>query len=101
MRGVWAAKGLVDVVGVENVASSLDLVAVPLTFVNDLFASELVALEHLDGVDVRDLQVVSRHSVLQQARGEHHTVPTEPELGFVLTVHVDLVSGAFVLDSAD
>ena len=46
----------------------------------------MVLLDHLVEENVINLDVVSRYSVVQEVRGEHHSVSLEPELGAILVV---------------
>ena len=63
----------------------------------DLAAGALVLLQHFDGENVIDLNVVRREPVVEEVGREHHIVASVPELGVVLLVklkHVALADEA-------
>ena len=72
----------------------LDLVALSVAIREDLLASGLISLHHLNCEDVIDLNVMSRDAVVQEVRGEHHVVSLVPELGVVLVVKVQDIASA-------
>lgn len=79
---------LIHVVRVCDILSVLDLVGLSVALAKDFLAGDLIALHHFDGEDVVDLNIVSRQSVVQEVRGEHHVVALEPELWVVLVVEL-------------
>ena len=89
---------LVDVVGVRDVPSSLDLLGRLVSLGKQFLSGHDVLLQHLAEEDVVDLDVMCRHPVVQETGWEHHVVPVEPKVGAVLVVESVLVS--LVLESA-
>lgn len=89
---VVGSEGLVDVVRVCDVLGTLDLIGLSIALREDLLAGNLVALHHLDGEDVVDLDVMGRDAVVQEVRREHHVVSLVPELGVILVIELQDVS---------
>lgn len=89
---VVRAERFVDVVRICDVASSLLLIAALLSFGEHFFSCDLVSLDHLDGENVIDFNVMGRDTVVQEVGWEHHIVPLVPELWVVLRVELKGVS---------
>lgn len=68
---------------------------------DDFLACDLIAFHHLDGEDVVDLDVMSRDTVVQEVRGEHHVVSLVPELGVVLVIELQDIARADEPESRD
>eukprot|EP00352_Strombidinopsis_acuminata_P005119 CAMPEP_0176360624 /NCGR_PEP_ID=MMETSP0126-20121128/17210_1 /TAXON_ID=141414 ORGANISM="Strombidinopsis acuminatum, Strain SPMC142" /NCGR_SAMPLE_ID=MMETSP0126 /ASSEMBLY_ACC=CAM_ASM_000229 /LENGTH=168 /DNA_ID=CAMNT_0017715919 /DNA_START=41 /DNA_END=547 /DNA_ORIENTATION=- len=94
-------QGLVDVVGVCGVQGSLGTIVVGISLSENFLADVLVLANHLNRENVVDFNPVSRDSVLQEARGEHHVVTSKPELGVILAVEIHNVTGADETESAE
>ena len=86
------AHSLVDIVGVGGVPCESLLWSAGLSLLEDFSASPLVSLEHLNGEDVVDLNVMGREAVLEEAWWEHHVVSGVPELWLILVVELEHVS---------
>ena len=89
---VVSAERLIHVVGVGDILSVLNLIGLSVALSEDLLAGNLIALHHLNGENVVDLDVVRRDAVVQEVRGEHHVVSLVPELRVVLVVELEDVS---------
>ena len=72
-----------------------------ITLGKNFLADGLVFANHLNGENVVDFNPVSRDSVLQEARGEHHVVTSKPELGVILTVKVHNITGTDETESSE
>ena len=90
---VVSVHGLVDVVGVGGVTSSLFLVGVSVSFGEDFTTSYLVFFDHLHCENVVDLDVMRRNTVVQEVGREHHVVARVPELWVILAVEVEHIAG--------
>lgn len=90
---VWA-EWLVDVVRVAGVAGESVLWRGGLSLGQDLLASSVVPLEHLNGEDVVDLNEMGTEAVVQEVWWEHHVVSGEPKLWLILVVELEHVAGA-------
>ena len=88
---VVSAERLIHVVGVGDILSVLNLIGLSVALGEDLLAGHLIALHHLNGENVVDLDVVRRDAVVQEVRGEHHVVALVPELRVVLVVELEHV----------
>ena len=82
VRSEW----LPDIVGVGGVLCGTFFLSACVSLGQDLTTGSLVLLHHLNGEDVIDLDVVSRHAVVQEVRWEHHIVTSIPELRLILLV---------------
>lgn len=89
---IVSTEGLINVVGVGDVLSVLDLVGLSITFRDDLLAGNLIAFHHLNSEDVVNLNVMSRDAVVQEVRREHHVVSLVPELRVVLVIELKHIS---------
>jgi len=79
----------------------LDLIGLAFTVSKDFLAGALIALHHLDGEDVVDLDVMGRDAVVQETGREHHVVPCIPELWVVLVVELHDITRADEPESRD
>jgi len=83
-----------DVHGVSSISRTSfhlgDLVSIS----EDFSSSNLIFLNHLYSENVVDFNVMSRDSVVEEVRREHHVVTGEPELGSVLMVEVHNISSS-------
>ena len=82
-----------NVVRVGSVSGASLISRHHVSFSKNLSSSDLVLLDHLDGEDVIDFDVMSRDHVVEEVRGEHHVVSAEPELRSVLVVEEHDVAG--------
>ena len=84
-------EGLVDVVGVQDILSSLFLSRVSVALVQNLLSCVNILLKHLREVDLVDFDVMSRYALVQETRREHHIVSIEPELSPILRIEDSLL----------
>ena len=89
---VILAEWLPNVVGVSCVLVGAFLSCASVSLSEDLPTSDLVLLDHLNGEDVIDLNVMGRDAVMKEVGWEHHVVSIEPEFSSVLRVESVLVS---------
>ena len=90
-----------NIVGVGDVQSSLLEIRVLFSLIENFLSGGLILLEHLNGEDVVDLDIMSRDSVVQETGWEHHVVSGVPELWVVLVVEGHVVSDATETESGD
>ena len=92
---------LINVVSVRRVAGQTLLRRASLSLIDDLLANTDILLHHLDAVDMVNLNEMSRETVVEEVRWEHHTVASVPELGLILLVEVHDFTAACESESAE
>ena len=86
------AKRLPDIVRIESILGSTLFLGAGISLSEHFPTSEVVFLEHFDSKNVIDLDIVSRHTVLQEVRGEHHAITCIPEFRLVLLMECENVT---------
>ena len=81
-------KWLINIIGIGNIFSSLDLFTMKISFSENFFSSNDIFLNLLHKEYIIDFNKVSRHSIVQKAWWEHHVVSFEPELDSILRVEL-------------
>ena len=89
---VVGTKWLIHIVRVAAVSGESLLWSGGFSLGEDLSAGGLVPLEHLDGIDMVDLNVMGGETVVEEVGWEHHVVSSIPELWLVLQVESEHIS---------
>ena len=98
---VILAEWLPNVVGVSCVLVGAFLSCASVSLSEDLSTSDLVLLDHLNGEDVIDLNVMGRDAVMKEVGWEHHVVTGIPELWLILLVEGKYVTGSDEAESTE
>ena len=98
---VILAEWLPNVVGVSCVLVGAFLSCASVSLSEDLSTSDLVLLDHLNGEDVIDLNVMGRDAVMKEVGWEHHVVTGIPELWLILLVESEHVTRSDEAESAE
>ena len=98
---VILAEWLPNVVGVSRVLVGAFLSCASVSLSEDFSTSDLVLLDHLNGEDVIDLNVMSRDAVMKEVGWEHHVVTGIPELWLILLVESKHVTGSDEAESTE
>ena len=86
------AKGLPNIVRIESILGSTLLLGAGISLCKYFSAGKMIFLEHFDSKNVIDLDIVSRHTVLQEVRWEHHAITCIPEFRLVLLMECENVT---------
>ena len=96
-----AAAYIPNVVGVSCVLVGAFLSCASVSLSEDLSTSDLVLLDHLNGEDVIDLDVMGRDAVMEEVGWEHHVVTSVPELWLILLVESEDITRSDEAESTE
>lgn len=83
---IISTKGLVDILWIGCISSESLFGGAKFSLGEDLSTGSLISPQHLDGIDVIDLNEMGRQPIVEEAWWENHVISSVPELWLILGI---------------